>query len=226
MSIDVSTRDCLSLGDAELAEIAELCEAKGTGFDIGFLSKQREEWVLCSDARENGSLIGVAFCTLERIGGTPCILVGLAASMPGEHEKTILFELMAEQYRKALLAFPDEDVLVGVRMASRDGYTAFAGLEDIVPRPDHKPTGEERAWARRISKRFGAESKLDDRSFVIKGDGGVEGYLGYGRLELRDDDLLSVFFSDLKVSNFDTLVAFGWAMAERLAEGSLPGDEG
>ena len=45
-------------------------------------------------------------------------------------------------------------------------------LTDIVPRPEHTATGEERAWGRRLAKRFGIENGLyDDRKFIAEGDG-------------------------------------------------------
>ena len=48
-----------------------------------------------------------------------------------------------------------------------------------MPFPGHKSSGEERAWARRLAKRFGGESRLDDRTFVVKGDGSVAGGLDF-----------------------------------------------
>ena len=67
---------------------------------------------------------------------------------------------MGDQFRRAVLAFPDEDVLVGTRFAHASGFEAFKALDDIVPRPDHKATGEERAWGRRLAKRFGVETAV------------------------------------------------------------------
>ena len=92
---------------------------------------------------------------------------------------------MRDLYRRAVLAFPDEDVLVGTRLAHPCGYRAFAGLEDVVPRVEHQATGEERAWGRRLAKRFGADGQLDDRTFVLKGDGDAGGLLDYESQELE-----------------------------------------
>src|SRR5271170_8172790 len=78
MPIVVSTKDCTALSDAELVEMADLCADRPPGFDIGYLSKEREAWVLITQAREGNKLRGYSFCTLERIGGTPSLLVGLA----------------------------------------------------------------------------------------------------------------------------------------------------
>ena len=83
--------------------------------------------------------------------------------------------MMGDKYRRALLAFPDEDVLVGTRLLGPDGFKAFAGLTDVVPAPSQKATGEERAWGRRLAKRFGADGRIDDRTFVVTGDGGEAG---------------------------------------------------
>ena len=74
-----------------------------------------------------------------------------------------------------MLAFPDEDVLIGTRFIDAGAFQAFKGLEDICPRPGHKPSGEERAWSRRLAKRFGAEGRIDDRTFIVTGDGNAAG---------------------------------------------------
>jgi hypothetical protein len=218
MSIEVETKDCTALSDAEIADMADISAAGPAGFDVGFLSKQREEWVLITQARDGGRLQGFAFCTLERIGGTPSLLIGLASVKRTAKRDSILRALMGDQYRRAVLAFPDEDVLVGSRLATPSGFQALRGLEDIVPRPGHRATGEERAWGRRLAKRFGAEGRIDDRTFVITGDGQVAGVLDHdaAKPESLDPEVAS-FFGDLDAERRDSLVAFGWAMAEDLA---------
>ena len=220
MSIDVDTKDCTALSDAELADMADICTDGSAGFDVGFLSKQRDEWVLVTQAREGPKLSGFSFCTLERIGGTPSLLVGLASVKPTSKREQVVRALMGDQYRRALLAFPDEDVLVGTRMADPGAFDAFKGLADVVPRPGHRATGEERAWGRRLAKRFGADGRLDDRSFVLGGTGSPEGVLEYRSLKSGPPDVVA-FFDPLAEHRYDCLVAFGWAMAEDLAEGRL-----
>jgi hypothetical protein len=128
---------------------------------------------------------------------------------------------MADQYRRALLAFPDEDVLLGTRLLSPEGFRAFSGLQDVVPFPEHKSSGEERAWARRLSKRFGCESSLDDRSFILKGDGSVVGGLDFYAAKVKIPDGVEGHFDNFNADKGDRLVAFGWAMAEDLAGGKL-----
>jgi hypothetical protein len=129
---------------------------------------------------------------------------------------------MHDQYRRAVLAFPDEDVLVGSKFIDPAGYQAFKGLEDVVPRPDHKASGEERAWGRRLAKRFGAENRIDDRTFVVTGDGSTAGCLDHEALKPEKlDPANGGFFSTLNRKRGDYLIAFGWAMAEDLAAGSL-----
>lgn len=220
--IEVATKDCTALSDAELAEMADLCTAGDAGYEIGFLSKQREEWVLVTHVHEGSELRGFAFSTLERIGGTPSLLVGVAAFSRSESAEPALYAAMRDLYRRAVLAFPDEDVLVGTRMKEPAAYRAYAGLTDIVPRPGHKPSGEERAWGRRLAKRFGCDGQLDDRSFVLTGDGAACGLLDHAAAPPdADHGEVPVLFEPLDQERRDAIVVFGWAMAEDLASGKL-----
>lgn len=220
MAIEVTTKDCTQLSDAELAEMADICAEGPSRFEAGLLSKQAEAWVLVSLAREGSGLKGFSFCTLERIGGTPSVLIGLASVKRTAKRNTVLRALMTDQFRRAVLAFPDEDVLVGTRFADPGGFEAFKSLEDIVPRPEHKATGEERAWGRRLAKRFGIDaSAYDDKIFVATGDGTFPLALDHESLEPEKfDPAVAAFFDPVDCSGGDSLIAFGWAMAEDLAK--------
>jgi hypothetical protein len=223
IEIEAGTKDCTALTDAELAEMADLVAASTTGWGVGFLSKQREEWVLVTQAREGARLRGFALSTLERIGGTPCLLIGVASFNPGASAARALDEVLRDLYRRALLAFPDEDVLVGTRLAHPSGFRAFEGLQDVVPRAGHRATGEERAWTRRLGKRFAGDQVLDDRAARLEGDGNPSGLLDYvPRREPRQAQAFAEFFEGLDRERRDCVVAFGWAMAEDLAAGRLP----
>jgi hypothetical protein len=222
-TIDAATKDCTALTDAELAEMADLSATATGAYEIGFLSKQREEWVLVTQAREGDKLRGYSLSTLERIGGTPSLLVGVAGFTPTGTAEAALKAVMHDLYRRALLAFPDEDVLVGTRMLEGSAFRAFGGLEEIVPRDGHKPSGEERAWSRRLAKRFGMESQLNDRTFVLEGVADACGALDYSpRKHVSSTDSWAEFFASFVPGRVDSLVAFGWAMAEDLAAASLP----
>lgn len=219
MAIKVDTKDCTALSDSELSDMADITAAEGSdpsaGYDAGFLSKTRDEWVLITQANTGGHLAGFSFCTLERIGGTPCVLIGLASVKRIPQREAVLAALIGEQLRRAVLAFPDEDVLVATRLVDPSGYTLFGRMEDVVPRPDHKPTGEERAWARRLAKRFGAEGRVNDRTFMVEGNGEQPGILDYENG--APDPELSGFFEGIDRERGDSLIVFGWAMAEELA---------
>ncbi|MDA8317937.1 MAG: hypothetical protein M0010_22630 [Actinomycetota bacterium] len=220
MPMVVTTKDCTALGDAELEELADL-GMETSGFDIGFLSKEREEWVLVTTVRDGRKLRGYSFCTLERIGGTPSLLVGVASVDRTGRAESALKAMMADQFRRALLAFPDEDVLLGTRLLGPDGFRAFLGLSDVVPAAGHRASGEERAWARRLAKRFGVEARLDDRTFILKGNGGAAGGLDFVHPKVKLPDGVHELFSEIDPARGDRLVAFGWAMAEDLAGGKF-----
>jgi hypothetical protein len=218
MSIVADTKDCTALGDAELAELADLCAEGPIPYEIGTLSKQAEAWVLITTVREADKLKGFAFSTLERIGGTPSVLIGLGSVKRTSKRDSVLRAILHEQLRRAVLAFPDEDVLIGTRFATPAGYEAFRNLNEIVPRPDHKASGEERAWGRRLAKRFGVENGgYDDRTFKVKGDGGLPGVLDHDSLKPEAiDPRIAAQFKGMKTAKGDCLIAFGWAMEEDL----------
>ena len=79
MAIDVETKDTTALSDAELSDMADISASGAAGYDVGVLSKARDDWVLVTQGRDGNALGGFAFCTLERIGGTPCVLIGMAS---------------------------------------------------------------------------------------------------------------------------------------------------
>ena len=218
MAIDVETKDTTALSDSELAELADICTDGPAGYDVGLISKQPEDWVLITQARDGGKLLGFSFCTLERIGGTPCVLWGLASVKRTSKRDAVLRAITTDQFRRALLAFPDEDVLVGTRFIDPSGFQAFKGLEDIVPRPGHKASGEERAWGRRLAKRFGAEGRIDDRTFIVTGDSNPSGALDFETTKPEGIPAdVAAFFTPIDHARRDYLIAFGWAMAEDLA---------
>lgn len=218
MAIEVETRDCTALGDAELAEMADLCAGTPQSFEVGLLSKQAEEWVLCTIATESDRIKGFSFCTLERIGGTPSLLIGAAASCRTTKRDTVLRAMSTDQLRRSVLAFPDEDVLVGAQMNSAGAFDAFKQLNDVVPRPDHKATGEERAWGRRLAKRFGINTAAyADREFLCRGDGGPAVVIDHETTKPEKISAeLTALFDNVDVANGDSLITFGWAMAEDL----------
>jgi len=221
MAISAVTKDTTQLSDAELVEMADLCVDREPNFDIGFLSKQRDEWVLVTQARENDKLRGYAFGTLERIGGTPSLLIGLLLVDRNSKSDQTLKAILHDQFRRALLAFPDEDVLLGSRLTTPDGYRAFNGLTDIVPRLGYRPTGEDRAWGRRLAKRFGSEKAIDDKTFIMTMPSGPVGGLDYVAAKGAIPEGAVECFSGVDANAGQRLVVFGWAVAETLASGKL-----
>ncbi|MEM7322002.1 MAG: hypothetical protein AAF531_02855 [Actinomycetota bacterium] len=206
----MTTKDCAALGDAELAEMADLT-AGTIGWEVGTLGKQVEEWVLISQAHRDGKLHGFLFITLERIGGTPAMVIGLAATVAGKNGGAALRALMNEQYHRALMAFPDEDVLVAGRVIEAGGLAAFDKVTDLRPCDGVRINGEERAWGRRLSKRYGATS-FDDRTMIARGDGDrmVIDHAPTG--DPRPCEALD----SCDVASGDFVIAWGWAMAEFL----------
>lgn len=218
MTVEVDTKDCTSLTDAEIAEMADLCAEGPMPFEVGLLSKQAEEWVLVTTVRDDDELRGFVFSTLERVGGTPAVLLGMGSVARHPQRDTYLGGLMRDQMFKALMAFPDEDVLVGAQFTDPRALAVFAGLGAVVPRPGYKANGEDRAWGRRLAKRFDiAASRYDQRAFTVTGDGNLPRVIDHAA---DDDAAIPVdageLFAVLDTERRDSLIVFSWAMAETL----------
>lgn len=213
MTYEVTTRDCSALGDAELAEMADLT-AGGADWGVGQLGKQAEEWVLATTVARGGAVRGFVFSSLERIGGTPSMVVGLAATSRERSSSAALRALMAEQYHRALMAFPDEDVLVSARLVDPGGLEVLEKLSDIRPTCGVRVNGEERAWGRRLSKRYGA-TDFDDRTMLAKAEGPVLAvdHVPAGKVKAGSP---TDAFDSCDRSTGDFVIAWGWAMAEFL----------
>lgn len=220
MALEVETKDCNALSDSELSEMADLCAESPLPYEVGDLSKQAEEWVLCCEAQDGGRLKGFAYYTLERIGGTPAIIIGLGSIARSSRRDTVMKGMITDLMHRAVMAFPDEDVVVGLRMQTPDGFEMLKTFHDVVPRPDHKASGEERAWGRRFAKRFGISPlRYADRSFSAKGKGSIPCAFDFEATDAASiDPEVAAFFSDIDVANGDVVVGFGWAMSEELAK--------
>ena len=92
MSLVVKTKDASQLMDTDLDELASM----GGSFGIGAISKAKEDWVLFASARLDNKLQGFMFSTLERIGGTPCVLLGMLSVKPTSKRDQILKGLMSD----------------------------------------------------------------------------------------------------------------------------------
>lgn len=214
MPLEVTTQDSSALSEAQLEEMLTIEGA----FSAALFAKAKEDWVLCTLARMDGKLHGVTFSTLERIGGTPCVLIGLMTVKRSSKRDAVLKGLMAEAYHRALMAFPDEDVVVGSRFAAADGLEAFKSLTDMIPRNGHRAVGEERAWGRRLAKRFGVESNYDEQTFVVKADG-QSGFIDHvsSKPEKISADHTALF-SAVNAKKGGVLIVHGWTMAESLVK--------
>ena len=213
MPLVVATNDAIALTDADLDEMGSIEGA----FDIGALSKAKEDWVLATTARIDDKLHGFMFSTLERIGGTPCVLIGMMSVRRHSRRDTVLRGLMGEAYHRALMAFPDEDVVFGSRFVSADGLEAFDKLDEVTPSPGVRAVGEERAWGRRLAKRFGVDSGYEPKTFIAKN--GQSGFLDFesSKPDKLDADVVEML-SAVDQAAGDIMVVYGWTMAEDLVK--------
>lgn len=213
MALEVVTNDAIALTDTDLDEMASIDGA----FDIGAISKSKEEWVLSTTVRDGEQLEGFMFSTLERIGGTPCVLIGMLSVRRNDTRLESLRGLMDEAYHRALMAFPDEDVVVASRFVNPGALVAFDALEGVVPDPDETAVGEERAWGRRLSKRFNCDKGYDAKAFITQQR--QTGYLDFVPTDTSTVDAsVASMFEPVDADDGSAMIVYGWTMAEDLVE--------
>jgi hypothetical protein len=216
--MDVESRDSVSLKPAELDELGLLVSEIGLPLHDEQLDGHVEQFPLVAIAAVDGDPQGFLFGSLERIGGTPCILWGLGGVRRGRNARPALDGLVAELYRRAAISFPDEDVLVAGRIAHPAAYSLFSVLVDVCPRPKYTPNGEERAWGRRLARRFGCDARYDERSFRLTPQNVPELVLD-ARVVKAGGKVAAELIGEVDPANGEAVIAYGWAMAEALADG-------
>lgn len=213
--MDVDIRDSASLKPAELDELSQVLRKAGSPLPDSTIDDQVERFSRVTLVMDDEDISGFLFGSLERIGGTPCVLWGLGTTTVLE-PRPVLEAMTTELYRRAAISFPDEDVLVAGRIAHPALYTLFDRLQEPCPRPGYKASGEDRAWGRRLAKRFGCDARYDDRAFRSAGTGTPEPKLDVVLADEPEPEVQALL-APIEPDKGDTLIAFGWAPAESLA---------
>jgi hypothetical protein len=124
---------------------------------------------------------------------------------------------MHEAYHRALMAFPDEDVVIGSRFVAADALDGFKELDEVTPSPGSRAVGEERAWGRRLAKRFGVEQAYDEKTFTVTANG-RGGFLDFESSKPdKIDAAYKAMFAPIPTDG-GSLVVYGWTMAEDLVK--------
>ena len=213
--MDVDIRDSASLKPAELDELSQVLRKAGSPLPETTIDDQVERFSRVTMVMDEDEIHGFLFGSLERIGGTPCVLWGLGTTV-AEQPRPVLEAMTTELFRRAAISFPDEDVLVAGRIAHPALYQLFGTLQEPCPRPGYRASGEDRAWGRRLAKRFGCDANYDDRAFRSAGSGTPEPKLDV-LLGDEPEPEVQELLAPVEAANGDTLIAFGWAPAESLA---------
>lgn len=214
--VSIESRDSVSLKPVELDDFSQLLAALKHPVADELIDAQIEQFPLVVFSREDDELKGFMFGSLERVGGTPCILWGLGAVSRGKTARAHLEALLHELARRAAISFPDEDVLVAGRIGHPAAYSLLSEYDDVVPRKGYTPTGEERAWGRRLAKRFSCDTHYEEKNFQVKKTGKPAIMLETSAVKLGGAKAAEMI-GTIKPLQGEALISFGWATAESLA---------
>jgi hypothetical protein len=221
--MNVESRDSVSLKPAELDELGQMFAANGLPISDSEIDRQVESFPLVVVATLDGEMQGLMLGSLERIGGTPAILWGMGVTRRGKNAPETLKTMTGELTRRAAISFPDEDVLVAVRLAQPSCYVLLQSYANVVPRPGYTANGEDRAWGRRLAKRYGVEPHFDDRAFKVAVKGRKPPclpILDTSPVKATGGAKIASLVGQLDATRGQAMIAFGWAVAEELAAGS------
>ena len=133
MTFDVETKDCTALSDGELAEMADIVAdgPAGPGYRFAFQAEGRVGPGHPGPRRGSPARVLVLHPRAHRGYAVRAMGPGVGQALP--EREAILDALRADQFRKAVLAFPDEDVLVATRLREPGGFAAFNGPGRHLP---------------------------------------------------------------------------------------------
>ena len=202
--------------DSDLEQMSIMCEDHDMPFSLGFLSKETELWVQLTTVYEKNVIKGFSFYTLERLGGTPCIIIGSTSVARVAKRSTILKHMIKEQLKKAVMAFPDEDVLIGARLINFSGLEFFSNFVDLIPRLNHQSNGEEMAWGKRLATKYRVGAKgYDSKTSIIKGNGEPSSVIDFESLNPdKLDKNMKKLFVNVDSKKQDSLIIYGWAKSK------------
>ena len=147
------------------------------------------------------------------------MLIGLAAVRRSSRRDGALKAMITDQMRRAVLAFPDEDVLVASQMCDPAAFDAYKSLSRVVPRPGYEANGEDRAWGRRLAKRFDVRGEYKAKEFRVYGEGLPSLVLSHNSAKPEGiKPEVAALFDGHDAARGDALVTFGWATREKLAK--------
>ena len=218
--MDVESRDSVSLKPAELDELGQLVSGLGLPLQDEQLDTPRRAVPAGGQSSAiEGEIQGFLFGSLERIGGTPCILWGLGGVRRGRtpDRASTASSPSCTAGRRSRSPTRTSSSRGGSRTRPRTRCSAV--LDDVCPRPKYSPNGEERAWGRRLARRFGCDARYDDRSVPPAAPTARPSWCSTPAAVKAGGKVVVELVGEVDPANGEALIAYGWAMAEALADG-------
>ena len=221
MAIEVETKDCTALGDAELARDGRHLRRRAPPASRSGCCRSRPRRG-CSSPRpaRTASSRASRSARSSASAARPACSSGLASVKRTSKRDAVLRAMMRRPVRRAVLAFPDEDVLVGTRFADAVGLRGVQGASRTsCPGPTTRPPARSGrgagAWpsasasrAATTSGRSSPRATATVRAVLDHEQPEARGHRSRGRRPVR---------RARRASAATALIAFGWAMAEDLA---------
>src|SRR5438105_2170461 len=122
--MDVDIRDSASLKPAELDELSQVLRKAGSPLPESTIDDQVERFSRVTMVVRDDEIHGFLFGSLERIGGTPCVLWGLGATTANGEAGPMLEAMTTELYRRAPVDAAKGDTMIAFGWAPAESLAA------------------------------------------------------------------------------------------------------
>jgi hypothetical protein len=125
---------------------------------------------------------------------------------------------MAEAYHRALMAFPDEDVVVGSVSSTPAALEAFKDLDDRDPDPGGAGRRRGAGLGSPAGEAVRRGRHYDEKTFIVA-RGGQSGFLDHETSKPEKvDPGRAEMFAAVPVAAGGSMIVYGWTMAEDLVK--------
>ena len=219
-SMDVESRDSVSLKPAELDELGQLVSGVGLPLHDEQLDRHVEQFPLVAVAADDGEIAGLPVRLARAHRRHARASCGASARCAGARQaRPSLDGLVAELYRRAAISFPDEDVLVAGRIAHPAAYTLLGVLDDVCPARSTRPTARSGPGAGASPGASAATPATTTARFRLQRPRRARAGARRPRRSRPAARSSVELVGEVDPASGEAMIAYGWAMAEALADG-------
>jgi hypothetical protein len=167
MAYSIQVLDSDSVKINQLNDCYKLTQEESIFFDFEIFTDAQEKFSHLCLTYDDKKLLSFLFCSFDRIGGTPSIILGFSATKTLPNSEEIIQAFLDTLTSKAKISFPDEDILITARVIDASAYSLLNNYREAFPQAKMKLSGEDKARGKRISKWYSMENTYTEEKSIV-----------------------------------------------------------